>query len=235
MLKLLFSGYSENNQKEELYLHEALRKSDSDDDFKNICNVLGKAGGLFCVPTLMAFSRDENIVKGTSSINALVQIRERVIERDNPNMNDFFSPTFWQPRWVGSKEHFISYVACIAGILDNNASFDGDFFDETADKLMREIQVDLYPHETFRELRLCTPGWDAKKDIVELIAEIESETLIQNVFESGAVSKSPEALYDDNIINMRCDYLLTRLKFDVDYKSLHYLLKVADQLNRPPK
>lgn len=235
MLKLLLSGYRENNQKEELYMLDALRKAESEDDFKNICTVLGKSCGLFCVPTLMAFAKEKNVNKANVAVDTLIQIRERVIELDSPDMKDFFSPTFWQPRWIGTKERFISYVACIAGIFDKEDPFDGVNLDETAEKLMCEIQVDLYPHETFQELRLCSPGWEAQEDFVNLLTEIESDTLIQNMFLDLTIKKSPEALYEENIVNMRCDYLLTRLNLHVDYQTLHYLLKVADQLNRPPK
>lgn len=231
MLKLLLSGYSDSHQKEELFLHDALRHSESDDDFKNICLVLGKSGGLFCVPTLMAFAKDENQTKAVTAINTIVQIRERVEERDNPAMQNFFLPSFWQIHWTGSKERFISYVACIAGILDNDKLFEDKLLDDVAEKLMREIYVNIYPHESFRELRLCTLGWEAKEDFVQILSEIQGDTLLQNVFSDGTISKSPEALYEENMINMRCDYLLTRLKLDVDYQTFHYLLRVAERLN----
>lgn len=233
MLKLLLSGYSDSHQKEELFLHDALRHSESDDDFKNICLVLGKSGGLFCVPTLMAFAKDENQTKAITAINTMVQIKERVKERDNPEMQDFFSPSFWQLRWIGSKERFISYVACIAGIIDNENLFEDKLLDDVAERLMREIYVNIFPHETFRDLRLCTSGWEAKEDFVQVLSEIQGDTLMQNVFSDGMISKSPEALYDENMINMRCDYLLTRLKFNIDYQTFHYLLKVANRLNQP--
>lgn len=233
MLKLLLSGYSESHQKEELFLHDALRHSESDDDFKNICIVLGKSGGLFCVPTLMAFAKDENQNKAVTAINTMVQIRERVKERDNAEMQDFFSPSFWQLRWIGSKERFISYVACIAGIIDNDNLFKDKLLDDVAERLMREIDVNIFPHESFRELRLCTSGWEVKDDFVQVLSEINGETLVQNIFSEGTIVKSPEALYEDNMINMRCDYLLTRLKFDIDYSTFHYLLKVANKLNEP--
>jgi len=233
MLKLLLSGYSESHQKDELFLHEALRHSNSEDDFKNICFVLGKSGGLFCVPTLMAFAKDENQAKAVAAINTISQIRERVKERDNSEMQNFFSPSFWQLQWIGSKERFISYAACIAGIFDNESLFEEKLIDDVGEKLMREIYVDIFPHESFRELRLCTSGWETKEDFVQVLSEIQADTLVQSVMLDGTIVKSPEALYEENMVNMRCDYLLTRLKFNVDYSSFHYLLKVASRLNEP--
>jgi hypothetical protein len=233
MLKLLLRGYSDSHQKEELFLHEALRHSESDDDFKDICRVLGKSGGLFGVPTLMAFAKDENQLKSVTAINTIVQIRERVKERHDPEMQDFFSPSFWLIRWIGTKERFISYTACITGILGNENLFEDKLLDEVGEKLMREIQVDIFPHNSFRELRLCTSGWEAKEDFIQILSEIQGDTLMQNVFSEGTIIKSPEAIYEENMIKMRCDYLLTRLKLDVDYQTFHYLLKVANRLNQP--
>ncbi|HEX4372287.1 MAG TPA: hypothetical protein VHZ50_03185 [Puia sp.] len=232
MLRLLLRGYSEHNQKEELYLHEALRKSDSEGEFKNICIVLGKAGGLFCVPTLMAYARDRDTPKAKFAQDAINQIHDRVIERDNPEMEEFFTPSFWQPLWLGSKEQFMSYVACIAGVFNNDRFFEDDILDKTANRLMREIQVDIAPHADFRELRLCTSGWETKEDIVKVLEEIQQDILLETVTSAGKIIKSPEVQYEDNIINMRCDYLLTRLNFGIDYKTFHYLLKVAHRLNR---
>jgi len=40
-------------------------------------------------------------------------------------------------------------------------------------------------------------------------------------------------MYEDNILNMGCDYILTMLKLGIEYGSLHYLLKATCQLNHP--
>lgn len=231
MLKLLLRGYSESNQKEELYLHEALRKSTSLKEFKNISMVLGKAGGLFCVPTLMAFAKDEITPQAKIAQATIDQIRERVKERDNPEMKDFFTLSFWQPRWFGTKEQLISYVACIVMLFQSDSIFEGDLFDNTGEKVLKEIEVDISPYKTFKELRICTSDWEAKQDLVGVLSEIKQDILVQSVMLDGSIKKSPEALYEENMLNMKCDYFLTRLKLKIDYSSLHYLLKAAHELN----
>jgi len=233
MLKLLLRGYSEQHQKEEQFLHEALRHSDSDDDFKNICSVLGKAAGLFSVATLMAFAKDINTPKAICAKKAIDQIQERVIERDNPEMKEYFCLSFWQPRWSGTKEQFISYTACIAMLFQSDKLFEDNFLDNLGEKILSEFEIDISPYKTFRELRICTSGWEAKEDLVNFLAEIKQDILVQTVMLDGSITKSPEVLYEENIINTRCDYLLTRLNFDLEYSSFHYLLKSAQHLNRP--
>ncbi|UEG51414.1 hypothetical protein LLH06_10560 [Mucilaginibacter daejeonensis] len=233
MLKLLFRGYSEANSKDELYLLNELRKSESIDDFNNICLVLGKSGGLFCVPTLMAFGKDTNKDKAATAINTITQIKKRVSDVASLELQDFFSQSFWEIRWVASNERFISYAACIAGFFGNGSLFIEKLIDDIGEKLMREIYVDIFPHESFRELRLCTSGWEAKEDFIQVLSEVQTDSLMQSVMLDGTIVKGPEALYKENMVNMRCDFLLTRLKFNVDYSSFHYLLKVAGRLNEP--
>lgn len=231
IMKFLLSGYNEENFNDEQFLLESLRKTEANDEYRAICLVLGKSGGLFCVPTLMALSLDKNLAQSIPAINAMAEIRSRVIEDKNFKIDDFFSPSYWKPRWVANKEKFISYVALLSNIFDFEDPLNGNNLDSTAEKLLKEITVDLYPYETFRELRLCTPGWEAKDDFYNLIESIESDSLMEKIFDKEYINKDEGSLLEDNIINMKCDFLLTRLKWKVEYKTFHYLLKIGYRLN----
>jgi len=195
--------------------------------------LLGNRFLMMILKILMAFAIDIGTPQARLAQDAIDQIRARLIERDSPEMIDFFSFSFWQPRWLGTKKQFMSYVACIAGLFKGEHFFEDNILDETAEILMREIKIDIAPHSDFRELRLCTSGWETKEDIVNVLSEIQQDMLVRTVVSDGSIGKSAETQYEENIVNMRCDYLITRLKFDIDYKRFHYLLKAAERLNQP--
>lgn len=235
ILKMTFRGYSERNNKDEQYLHIALRKTDDLDLFKTICLVLGKAGSLFSLPTLMAFAKDRYTPKGYAAKLAIDELRNRVQKEEikQPEMQNFFNPDWWQPKWVGSKDKLISYVACLSNVLEKDKFFEGEIMDKTAERLMQEMDADLSPYQSFRELRLCTPDWDAKTDFISVLRVIEEDLLMGSVLKENHIGIDPDRQYEENVSNMRCDYLLTRLQLHGDDAELHYLLKSADKLNRP--
>lgn len=143
MLRMLIRGYREANNKDEFYLHKALRTTSDIELFKTICMVLGNSGGLFGVPTLMAYGKDRNSLKGQYATSAISEIRKRTkaLEADD-EMKNFFDPAWWQPKWVGSKDKLISYVAFLAGMMENDKLFEGEIMDKTAERLMREMEID---------------------------------------------------------------------------------------------
>lgn len=57
--------------------------------------------------------------------------------------------------------------------------------------------------------------------------------LVGGVLKEGAIAIHPDSQYEENLINMRCDYLLTKLNFDMDYRVFRCLLKAASILNTP--
>jgi len=179
----------------------------------------------------MAFAKDRITPQAKLAKASIEKIRERITERDNPEMKGFFTLPFWQPKWVGTNEQFISYVACIAMLFQRDSFFEGDLLDNTGEKILKEIEVEISPYKTFKDLRICTSGWEAREDLVEVLSEIEQDILVQTVMLDGSFKKSSEVLYEENMLNMKCDYLLTRLKFKLEYSSFHYLLKNAQKLN----
>jgi len=232
MRKLLADGYSEDNAQDELYLMQALRAADELEGFRDICRVLGKAAGLFAVPTLMAFAVGDDPDRSMASVLALAEISARTQPGDTFDKWDFFSPAFWRPRWLGSQTQFISYVCCISGLVEKDQHLDGDGIDLIGERLIAEMDVHLFPYESFKELRLCTPDWDAGGDVKRILNDVAGDMLVSAILKNGGIGNSPDSLYEENLLNMRCDFLLTRLNFDIDYGVFRYLLKAADVLNR---
>ena len=231
LLRMTFRGYNERNNKDELYLHQLLRTTENPEEFKTICIVLGKAGGLFSVPTLMAFVNDNNYQQSRIAREAISNIHSRVIEKDTHEMKDFFNPKWWRPKWLASTTSFISYVACVAKILNNTDPFDSEAMEKMATILMKEMDVNLSPHHSFNELKLCTPDWEAKSDLKSILATVEEDIAMQSLLKDEEITIHPDSQYEENLKIMRCDYLLTRLKLNVDYEQFRYLLQVAGGLN----
>ncbi|GGA95800.1 hypothetical protein GCM10011500_09480 [Mucilaginibacter rubeus] len=230
---MLKEGYQENNSEQEIYLLEELRRTEDIDEFKAIAGVIGATGGLFCIPTLMAFSVEQGSPKVMPAIFAITDIYSRVEKTEAPEIHYLFTPAWWQPRWKGSLPAFISYVFCITEMIRSVPEHQDETVDTIGGKLAKEFALSLFPCETFRELRLSTPESNSESGIRKLVSEVDSDMLMMSMFNEQDIHKSKEALYEENILNMRCDYLLTRLNFKLEYQLFRYLLKTAEVLNAP--
>lgn len=228
--KLTLKGYSEDNAQEEMYLHGILRTSDDIKLYELICITLANHGGLFNIPTLMALSKESG-QKGILALNALSGIRRRITPDKAEEIAGFFTPEFWQPVWKGSKENFLTYIACLANVIADHP-FDTDVMDSLAVKITKEIRVDLSPYETFQELRLLSPDWDIESGVKRVLQEVNEAMALSDALSITDIAKNPDSQKEENLVNMRCDYLITRLKLGANYDQLHYMLRVADTLNR---
>lgn len=55
--EITIDGYSKDHIDEEFHLHDVLRKTSNTHLYGMICTTLSNAGGLFCVPILVAHPR----------------------------------------------------------------------------------------------------------------------------------------------------------------------------------
>ncbi|GAB2683619.1 hypothetical protein GCM10027037_00690 [Mucilaginibacter koreensis] len=56
--------------------------------------------------------------------------------------------------------------------------------------------------------------------------------VIGNALAETSITIHPDRQLEENMLNMRAEFLLTRLNLKVDYAEFHYLLKAARVLNR---
>jgi hypothetical protein len=232
MLQMMKDGYREKNNQHELYLMEELRMEHDIEEFKAICNVMGTAGGLFSVPTLMAFSVEKHSPKVMPAILAITEIYSRINKDEISEIPGFFNSGWWRPRWAGTRLKFISYVFCITEMVKTSPAHAEETIDTIGEKLIGEISINLFPYETFQELRLCTPGWDGEGDVQKILEEVSGDVLVSSITKDSSIAANGDLLYEENLLNMRCDYLMTRLNFKVDNTQFRYLLKCADVLNK---
>jgi hypothetical protein len=109
-----------------------------------ICTTLSNAGGLFCVPILVAHSTEDDS-KAALAKPALDVLKKRFCTGEVNVLVVFFEPDYWKLVWVGPKENFITYVACLHGWVFNNKPLSGVTMDELGECLIHEIQIDLFP------------------------------------------------------------------------------------------
>jgi hypothetical protein len=228
---MIFQGYREKNAKDELYLLRVLRSTKDLNLAKDICTALKRAGGLIPIPTLMALAKDKD-EKALLAKDAIGGIKSRVKPEEKNELSEFFTPTYWQPVWHGGPEKFLSYVAFLSNMFSEEP-FNNEAMDTLAEQLISEMHVDLSPYQSFSALRLSQLNWDQRRDVNLLITELEEGLTLNNALNNTDVIRNPDGQEAENLIFMKCDYLLTRLKLDVEEEQIRTMLKIANVLDQP--
>jgi hypothetical protein len=198
LAKLSINGYSEDNADDELYLHDVLRKTNDIHLYGMICAALGHAGGLFSVPTLIAHSMESD-QKAELAKLALDVLKDRLKTDKKDGIKDFFTPSYWKPVWVAPKEKFITYVACLRGFASDDKPLSSESMDDLGERLIQEIQIDLTPYQSFRELRLSS-NWHLEEDMQQVMVEINDDTTITDALRDIAITKDPNSQFEENLI-----------------------------------
>ena len=223
----------DESRNKEKFILQILRSTKNSKEVLEICEALGPKGSLFAAPVLMAkmISTSEE-VEQSYYIVTLAIIMSRMEGWERGSENDFFNPKWWKIKWVGTKERFISFVSLLAGTVTESL-FDEEKMEEMAELFISEMDVDLSPYQSFKELRLLTPDWDPKEDILLIRDAVNEDTLMAPIFDDTLILKHGETQINDNILDMRVDYLITKLGLYHDFDHYHYLLRMALVLNRP--
>jgi len=216
----------------EKILLQILRSSEDTPEILEICEALGVKGSLFVTPVLMAkMIKTTDKTQRSYYLAALAMIMSRMQDWQPGPDKDFFNPDWWQIKWVASKERFISFISLVVGTGTEDL-FDTEKMEELAELFIPEMQVDLSPHHTFKELWLLTPDWDPSEDLKLVRDAAEGDQLMSQIHDESAILKNEDTQVDDNILDMRIDYLITKLGLHQDFDHYHYLLRIALILNR---
>jgi hypothetical protein len=210
---------STEDEEGEIFLLEVLRRTEDPLDILTICKVLTKKGTIFSLPVLMARLRpgdEENndcIHEAIRAIGARTEMDAELREK----LND---PSFWRIKWKGSPASFVTYMT-VLGMMNGGNTSDEDN-DRFAEIMMEEMQVDISPHQSYRELRLCTSGehlFDGMEKIHEYLA---SEVLLGVALNGTGVAESRETQFRDLYFDMMNDYLMTRLRRRITFADDSY-------------
>jgi len=225
------SELDESRDKEKVIL-QILRETEDAAEVLEICEAIGPKGSLYTIPVLMAkmsLATDPNRISYYMATLAMIMGRMQGWER-GPEA-DFFNPGWWQIQWIGSKARFISFISLLAG-ADAEGLFNDEKMEQLADLFVAEMKVDLSPYQSFKELRLLTPDWDPKADIELIRDAVNEDRLMAPIFDESLILKDGDTQRHDNILDMRVDYLITKLGLHEDFDHYHYLLRMALVLNR---
>ncbi|SMD08416.1 hypothetical protein [Pedobacter nyackensis] len=231
--EMLTKGYRDGEFENESYLLQVLRETEDNEEIIELCGVLSKVGSMYVVPVLMARLKDADDITHTYIQLSLERIHARIKDWDAKKKDDFFDPEWWRPKWMGTKERFISYVAFLASSQDKDELFEERKMEEIAEGLIKEMDLDLSPHQSFRELKLCTPKWNLKADLAATLLEVEQELLVEPALDGANVVINEDTQVERNLTYMKNDYLLTRLKLYSNFEENLYALTIMNCLNRP--
>jgi hypothetical protein len=142
---------------------------------------------------------------------------------DDSLPTDYFSEDFWEPTWPGGHSEILNMITALENI---NPGMTEDDVEQLPGTLIRELRIDISPYQTYRELMICTNGWDPGKDLERLSEEARTDLLMSLVLEDTKIEVESELI--DFTADQKNDYLLTRIKFFENFEVNHYLLgKIA--------
>ncbi|MEO7213380.1 MAG: hypothetical protein ABIX36_11295 [Mucilaginibacter sp.] len=220
----------DSNKEKEQFLLQILRGTNDIEEISELCEALGSKGSLFAIPTLMARMIDAEIEEKSWFLGALMMLRLRMAGWDIQMLDKLFEPEWWQTKWIGSKGRFLSFISLLSA--DQSNYFDSLKMEELAQAVIKEMKFDISPYNTFNELKICTPEWNLEQDLTIMLAGVEEDLLMAPIFKDK-ILKNLDSQVAENIINMRNDYLVTRLNLHHNFQHYHYLLKTISVLNRP--
>ncbi|MBD1366558.1 hypothetical protein IDJ77_22280 [Mucilaginibacter sp. ZT4R22] len=220
----------ENRDKEKFLLH-ILRGTDNPKEILAICEAFGSKGSLFTAPVLMArmVTTQREVQSYFMATLAIIMSRMQGWEPDL--LNDFFNPSWWPTKWVATKERFISFICILAG-ADDEGFFNEERMETMAEIFLPEMQVNILPYLSFKELKLLATEWDPKTDMILVANGLQEQMLLSPLYQESGILKEPDQQVSDNISDMRIDYLITRLGLHHELDHYHTMLRMALVLNQ---
>lgn len=203
----------------ELFLLEVLRRTDDSYNILVICGVLKQIGTIFSLPVLMARLEPGGSESNEDILPAIEAITAR-LELDSELRDKFRDPGFWRISWKGSPQSFVTYMTILN--MMNGESHSDDQGDQLAEIFMKEMDVDITPFQSYRELRLCTSGEGLSDGVENMRDYMQSELLMDIALNGTGVSPSKETMWKDLYFDMMNDYLMTRLRRKIDFAGDSY-------------
>ncbi|MEO7213379.1 MAG: hypothetical protein ABIX36_11290 [Mucilaginibacter sp.] len=219
---------SELEEKESVLLQE-LRCAADEKEIRELCSAIAVSGSILSVPCLFALMQNwgdglkplfENIIKG---------IAQRAKGRGSRLPSDYYTLQHWQPQWQGSKTRFLSYVSAIADIVVKNEDNDEEV-KRIGNILVKEMQVDISPYNNFQDFKICIHDWDFEEDYKLVLDRMEQERLVEEIEDAG-LRESWNTFFADHLLNLKYDYLVTRLGIADKFEYHQFVLKMAECLN----
>ena len=145
-----------------------------------------------------------------SCIREAIQAIGSRLEMDGEIKEKLNDPSFWRIKWRGSPASFVTFITVLT--MMNGGANSEEENDQFAEILIDEMQVDISPYQTYRELRLCISGEHLFDGMEKIQEYLESELLMGIALNGTGVEESRETQFKDLYFEMMNDYLMTRLR-----------------------
>lgn len=191
-----------------------LRRTEDLWDIETIADVLADIGGVLSLPVLMARLEDYKTETSDAIYSALQKIALR-LEMPDDIKEQMGNPDFWKIKWQGTKESFVGFMSIVALMSGNGDNEEAA--DQIAEVFREEMEVDIAPFDTYRELRLCSGDEDMFSAMAGIEESLNSRVLLEVALSGTGISESKETQYQDVYFNMLNDYLFTRLRRKIHF------------------
>jgi hypothetical protein len=205
----------------EVFLLEVLRRTSSVYDIEGVCEVLQYTGSLDALPVLMA-RLEPKAAPGNVYIEAAIEAIELRLGIQEAQKELLNNPANWKMKWNASPESFAGFVLIMA-MMGGMDTSDGELMDRLGKAYMEEMEVDLSPYQSYRELRLCSLSDQFLKGLItKLLVALESELAMDSILEETGINYSEEtqmANFNNDLID---DYFTTRLRRHIRFADNGY-------------
>lgn len=205
---------------QEAFLLEILRRTEDGLELEDVVEMLGYSGTVLSIPVLYA-RMDKNDPELNGLIkNTLTAISERLQlpPKLAAMVND---PALWKLKWGGTKESFVGFMDMMS-LMAGGGSYTEAQSDQLAEIFLEELEVDISPFNSYRELRICSPADTMLETVEGMMDGLQSEVLLEVALNGTGISESDESRYNHLYMTLTNDYLFTRLRRRITFQDDDY-------------
>lgn len=200
----------------EAFLLEILRRTEDELELGDVVEMLGNCGSVFSIPVLCG-RMDKNDPELNSLIqNTLTTISKR-LQLPQKLADMLTDPFLWKLKWGGSKESFVGFMD-IVSLMAGSGSYTEAQSDELAEIFREELEVDILPFQSFKELRISCPDNNMQEAMENMISGLQSEILLEVALTGTGITESKESQSHDLYMTLTNDYLFTRLRRKISFQ-----------------
>ncbi|SMD08538.1 hypothetical protein [Pedobacter nyackensis] len=212
-----------DNTENEHFLLEVLSRTEDKEEIFTICVALTKIGSIRCFPILLA-RLSSNRYLDEVIYDTLKEVAEK-LKMLPEACEELMNPSFWKTTWSGSGKEFVEFMSGIP--IENINLYD---MDQLAEIYIEEMEVDIFPHKSFKDLRIFYSKGGILEDKIEasleklhkLIEQLQSMIAMDEVLEETGVSVSKGTLSEDLLAELRSTYFTTRLRRRIKFEDDDY-------------
>lgn len=178
---------------------------------------LGYVGSIWAIPVMVAeFLEDSGHgCEEGSHWPAVVCAIERICDRHGfaeAIKSTWTKPASWRIVWEDSRESFVAFAMKMYWLMVGAENgYSETMVDRIGDILLREIDIDIRPFQSFRELRLCT-DYDLVKSLRKDVEYLRNHLMILDLLDGANISENRECTPTELQEQLLKTYFVHRLR-----------------------